>query len=204
MEQQTGTEKDRHEGRKSPAEPARMNDRAQLPTGDHADEYVAKRAFESLLAAPIETEGRSFARERIEGVVVGTLVALRDVCQPLVVYTGQPGTAALLARTTIDVRGEHVGKEVVLIFEQAHPLSPIIIGLVRTPDAWPLAERPADVEVDADDKRLIVSAKNQIVLKCGKASITLTAAGKVLIQGAYVSQRSSGVMRIKGGSVQIN
>ena len=33
---------------------------------------------------------------------------------------------------------------------------------------------------------------------------SLTKAGKVLIHGAYVSNRSSGVMRIKGGSVQIN
>jgi uncharacterized protein (DUF2345 family) len=60
------------------------------------------------------------------------------------------------------------------------------------------------VEIEADDRRLVASAKEQIILKCGKASITLTAAGKVLIQGAYVSHRSSGVMRIKGGSVQIN
>jgi hypothetical protein len=32
----------------------------------------------------------------------------------------------------------------------------------------------------------------------------LTSAGKVMIQGAYLSNRSSGVLRIKGGSVQIN
>jgi hypothetical protein len=42
------------------------------------------------------------------------------------------------------------------------------------------------------------------VLKCGNASITLTKAGKILVEGTYVSNRSSGVMRIKGGSVQIN
>ena len=41
-------------------------------------------------------------------------------------------------------------------------------------------------------------------LRCGKASITLTRAGKVLIRGAYLLSRSSGVNRIKGGSVQIN
>ena len=42
------------------------------------------------------------------------------------------------------------------------------------------------------------------MLRCGKASITLTREGKVLIKGAYLSSRSSGVNRIKGGSVQIN
>jgi hypothetical protein len=49
-----------------------------------------------------------------------------------------------------------------------------------------------------------VHAKEQVVLKCGKASITLTKAGKVLIQGSYVLSRSSGINRVKGGSVQIN
>src|SRR5258708_5480867 len=43
-----------------------------------------------------------------------------------------------------------------------------------------------------------------VVLECGHASITLTSAGKVLIRGAYLSSRSSGVHRIKGASVDIN
>ncbi len=46
--------------------------------------------------------------------------------------------------------------------------------------------------------------QDQIVLRCGKASITLTKEGKVILQGAYVSNQSSGVLRLKGGSVQIN
>jgi len=78
------------------------------------------------------------------------------------------------------------------------------MGCVRAESAWPLPDRPGHVEVDADGERLVVTAKEQIVLRCGKASITLTKAGKVLIQGAYVSSRSSGVNRIKGGSVQLN
>ena len=53
-------------------------------------------------------------------------------------------------------------------------------------------------------ERLIVTAKEQVVIRCGKASITLTRAGKVLIQGEYVLSRSAGVNRVKGGSVQLN
>ena len=78
------------------------------------------------------------------------------------------------------------------------------MGVLREGDGWPLPEQPGQVEVDADGERLIVSAKEQVVIRCGKASITLTKAGKVLIQGAYVLSRSSGVNRIKGGSVQLN
>jgi hypothetical protein len=58
--------------------------------------------------------------------------------------------------------------------------------------------------VDADGERLVVSAAGQIVLLCGKASITLTKARKALIQGTYVSTHSIGVNRVKGASVQIN
>ena len=47
-------------------------------------------------------------------------------------------------------------------------------------------------------------SKEQLVLRCGKASITLTKAGKVLIDGSHVLSRSSGVNRVKGGSVQLN
>lgn len=56
----------------------------------------------------------------------------------------------------------------------------------------------------ADGERLVLKAEREIVLQCGKASITLTRAGKVIIRGAYVLSRSSGVNRIVGGSVQIN
>jgi hypothetical protein len=47
-------------------------------------------------------------------------------------------------------------------------------------------------------------AGKEIVLRCGDASITLTRAGKILIKGAYVLSRSSGVNRIQGGAVEIN
>jgi hypothetical protein len=92
----------------------------------------------------------------------------------------------------------------VLVFEEADPQRPIVMGVLRGTQAWPLPEAPAQVEVDADGERMLVSARSQLVLRCGKASITLTKAGKVLIQGSYVSSRSSGVNRVKGGSVQLN
>jgi hypothetical protein len=89
------------------------------------------------------------------------------------------------------------------MFDGGEPMRPIVLGCIRG-DGTALSEQPGQVEVDADGERLLVSAKQQLVLRCGKASITLTKTGKVLIQGAYVSSRSTGVNRIKGGSVQLN
>jgi hypothetical protein len=147
-----------------------------------------------------------------QGAAVGELVAIADEgATPLVVFAGQPGTAALRARSVVDLHGAHIGRAVVLMFEQADPARPIVMGVLRGgagagEAGWPEAEvpAPAQVEVDADGERLLVSARTQMVLRCGKASITLTRAGKVLIQGSYVLSRSTGVNRLRGGAVQIN
>ncbi len=139
----------------------------------------------------------------IHGVLVGELLALTDGgTTPLVRFEGQP--AAVRARSTVDLHGPHIGQPVVLMFEGGDATRPIVMGVVRQAAGWPLAEPPAQVDVDADGQRLIVSAKEQMVLRCGKASITLTKAGKVLIEGSYVLSRSTGVNRVKGGSVQLN
>jgi len=139
------------------------------------------------------------------GVVVGELIGMTDDGHtPLVVYPRQTGSAAIPARAIVDLHGSHVGKHVVLVFEAADPAKPIVIGVLRDSGKSALEERPGNVELETDGDRMIVTAKEQLVLRCGKASITLTKAGKVLINGAYVSSRSSGVNRVHGGSVQLN
>src|SRR6185295_18780545 len=103
---------------------------------------------------------------------------------------------------SVDLHGQHIGNSVVLMFERGEPDRPLVVGVLRGEPGWPIAHRPA--EVDVDGERMVVSAREQLVLRCGKASITLTKAGKVLIEGSYLLSRSTGVNRIKGGSVQLN
>lgn len=151
------------------------------------------------------TNAPTTGQAAISGVLIGELIAISDNGRtPLVLYPGQPGTAALSARSVVDLHGAHIGKQIVLMFESGDALRPIVMGVLRETDGWPLEERPDQVEVDSDGERIIVRAKEQLVLRCGRASITLTNAGKVLIQGSYVLSRSSGVNRMKGGSVQLN
>ena len=141
----------------------------------------------------------------IQGSIIGVLVGFRDEGQtPLVMFPGQPGSAALEARAILDLHGAHIGRQAVLVFERGDARLPIITGVLRSRETRPLREQPGAVEIDADGERLLVSARHQLELRCGKASIVLTHEGKVLIRGAYVSSHSSGVNRIKGGSVQLN
>lgn len=160
---------------------------------------------EADLLAPLLRREVGTPPEPMHGVVVGELLALADDgASPLVRYAGQAGTAAVRARSSVDLHAQHVGAAVLLMFERGDASRPVVIGLLRGAAGWPAPDKLAQVDVDADGQRMVVSAKEQLVLRCGKASITLTKAGKVLIEGSYVLSRSTGVNRIKGGSVQLN
>lgn len=152
--------------------------------------------------------------ERIDGVVVGRVVEIAPSGAPLVEYDAWPG-APLAARSVLPIGADHVGRECALVFEGHQPDKPILIGLMFEPapvvapdaaDAEPAgdAQVAAPVSLEREGERVVFEAGKEIVLKCGKASITLTRAGKILIKGAYLLARSSGVNRIQGGSVQIN
>jgi len=58
--------------------------------------------------------------------------------------------------------------------------------------------------MSVDGGVITFTAEQEICLRCGEASITLTRAGKVLIKGSYLLSRSTGPNRIKGGSIQLN
>lgn len=174
-------------------------------------EVILQQELESDILRPLLDRDVTPASKKIPihnqqlGVIVGELIAMTEEGRmPMVCYSNQPGTAAIAARSTIDLHGKHIGQQVVLMFEGNDPEKPIIMGVLQGKEGWPIDQRPNQVEVDVDGERMIVTAKEQLVLRCGKASITLTKAGKVLIKGSYVLSRSSGVNRIKGGSVQLN
>ena len=153
--------------------------------------------------------------ERIEGVRVGKIITVDESGQAFVDFPGNT-QGPISARFTNSIKPGMLQKtvssdrDVLLVFENNDPELPIIIDTLYSlvdeiTESSTIAletESPKDVLIDG--KRVSFDAKEEIVLRCGKASITLTKAGKVLIRGAYLLNRSSGVNRIKGGSVQIN
>ncbi|OEC50442.1 MULTISPECIES: DUF6484 domain-containing protein [Pseudomonadaceae] len=140
------------------------------------------------------------AATRLDGVVIGVLLDVPEASSPVVAFAGCPSETGIAATTTAVLARDDIGTQVALMFVGGDPSRPLVIGRIqRLPET-----RQAPAVAHIDGERLEFSAEREIVLRCGKASITLTREGKVLIKGAYLSSRSSGVNRIKGGSVQIN
>jgi hypothetical protein len=108
-----------------------------------------------------------------------------------------------LAQTTLPLRAAEVGSRVVLAVGVRDEV--IVTGVVRPAGKGALAPVPSSPrELSLDGERLILSAEQEIVLRCGQASITLTADGKIVVRGADVLQVSSGLHRIQGSAVEIN
>jgi hypothetical protein len=145
-------------------------------------------------------------------VVVGILAGINDDGQPLVRQPLDPVGRVSLARSTVPITSDQIDREVVLAFECGDPWRPIVLGVLcptgnkegNEQGAVALTVNRPIVQATLDGEQLVFSAGSEIVLQCGKASLTLTRAGKVLIRGTYLLSRSSGANRIKGGSVQIN
>jgi hypothetical protein len=148
-------------------------------------------------------------RSGLPSVTVGRLIATDPEQGPMVDFAMNHSGLALLARTLVPLDTAHVGSQLALVFEDGEITRPIILGVMQewnppTQHRLQAVETEARVQVKHDDESLLLTAAKEITLQCGKASITLTSAGKVLLRGAYLLSRSSGVNRIKGGSVQIN
>ena len=121
----------------------------------------------------------------------------------------------IAAKAATSVQPGDIGRQAAVLFENGDARSPVVMGLIqnlaKTPEQSP-APNAMEQQVAAnsfggvvvDGEKVLLNAEKEIILQCGKASITLTRAGKIIVRGAYVSSKSSGVNRIHGGSVQIN
>lgn len=162
-------------------------------------------------------------------ILLGSLVAIDDQGRPLVDFPSNVQSAPVTALTTVPIERSSIGRTVALLFANGDLLQPVIMGLIRNSldtvlettvggeneqrfhvkkesmlDTSQEESGKAVESIKVDDERVVIEGQKEIVLKCGDASITLTRAGKILIRGKYLLNRSTGINRIMGGSVQVN
>lgn len=164
-----------------------------------------RTAIEPIRKLSSETE--------IEGVRSGFIADIDAEGKIWIDFSGNR-YGPMRARLTTTVAGllaeqsDIKGKPVLIAFVENDVKRPVVMDMIQDriapPDSELTVNRNELDDVHIDGETVTFDAKKEIVLRCGKSSITLTRAGKVLIRGAYLLNRSSGVNRIKGGSVQIN
>lgn len=149
---------------------------------------------------------------RLHGNRVGKLVAWNEAEGPIVDHSSNPH-GPIAARSTVAIDAETAraaienSQEVLLLFEAERSDRPIIVGLLQSVRSLRQSEAqrsPTQREATVDGRRIVFEARDEIVLRCGEASITLRRNGRVVVKGAYVETRAKGVNRIKGGVVGIN
>ncbi len=143
---------------------------------------------------------------------VGTITSWSAENGLFVDYPGNtcgPRDAVSTVALTKEELDELVAERRAVVLALGEDGAPIVIGVVQAvPAARPAGraagERAERLEALVDGEEVTLEGKERVELRCGKASIVLTKAGKVLIQGTYISSRSSGAHRIRGGSVEVN
>lgn len=166
---------------------------------------MKRRAPESTSARESEAAGWSSETRPTKLAsqpVVARLVAIGPNAEPWISRPGAKGKPQR-ARSTVALGPAFVGREVLVCFAGSARI-PVIMGVLVEPGDVPVdAEAPA-IDLRLDRQSIVLSARHELSLTCGKATIRLTADGKVVVQGADIVSSAGRVNRIRGGAVKIN
>jgi len=135
--------------------------------------------------------------------VRGILCGFDSDGEALVDFPNNEELGPMVAISTVPLTEKDLNREVILLFEDGDATRPILIGLrqARMPEK---GEVRKPLSVECDGQRVVISAEQELVLRCGKASIHLRSDGRVRIRGTDVVSRASATNRLRGGNVQIN
>ena len=124
--------------------------------------------------------------------LVGRVVRIEANGDVLVDFpSNQLGPIRARVATSENVEGKD--EPVLLLFENGDRSLPVIAGLMRENAGRRQPKR-----------QLVFEAAEEIVIACGKSSITLRRDGRVVIKGTELVSRASGSNKVRGAVVQIN
>lgn len=146
------------------------------------------------------------------GFCVGWIVRMDVDGRPFVDFPGNRGepvearhiVATLPAGFTVTT-----APSVLLAFERGDLSRPIVLGfigdsLTSTARRTETFMREKEWSVRLDRKSVVFDAENEIVLRCGKSSVTLRKDGTIVLKGVDIVSRAIQTNKIKGANVMIN
>ena len=143
-------------------------------------------------------------------VRVGHIVDVQQGC-PYVKYDNADADFPVVARVAMTGQStsqdaQLIGKKVLMVLENGDPTLPIIIGLISDVLPRPLSPIHGNIEdgFELNGKRMSFEGREEVVLRCGKASITLRADGQVVVKGTRLMSRASETNKVRGATVLIN
>ena len=101
-----------------------------------------------------------------------------------------------------------VGTQVLFICEDRQRSKAILIGVLVNLEPMPrehtfeTAARKTCAQIDG--QQVVLEAEQEIVLRCGKGSLTLTADGRIVMKGVEITSRAQRTHKIRGAVVNIN
>jgi hypothetical protein len=138
----------------------------------------------------------------IFGIVIGNVCAALPDGRLRLDIPALP-MSSVIARIACAPDGLTPGAVVAVMFEQGDVNRALVIGPMYS-GVNENATSKAELEVLVDRRRIVIEADEELELRCGEAAIILTADGRILQRGTYISSDASATQRIRGGSVQIN
>ena len=128
-----------------------------------------------------------------QGLSVRRLIGFDAQGKPLVA-TAPDDASGTPALSLIPLKAGQAGADVAVAWLDGDPPQPLILGLIQ----------PAPSLAEADGKRVVIEGDREVVLRCGRASITLRPDGSITIRGGQILSRADGSNRVQGASVQLN
>jgi len=105
----------------------------------------------------------------------------------------------VVAQTVTPLGADAVGERVALL-PLANDAGWLVVGRLLPPGP----QEGVSAVLEVDGERATLTAKKRISLRCGKASVELTRAGKIILRGTYVASESEGLQHLRGAVVEVN
>jgi hypothetical protein len=138
------------------------------------------------------------------GILIGLIVDIHATGLPIVeildpaFVNDQP----IVAQAICSLSALKVGRQCAVSLTAGDRPSAIVLGQLQS-SVFGLGDS-AEISVSQSEGKIDIQSDNEINLRCGKATLRMTSAGLVEIRGKKVVSHSSGLNRIRGGSVKLN